>query len=395
MLNEQQFIDAARKSPFYKELLDTLKSPTWADIPFTTKQQLRDATPYDLLGTSVKNIATYPETSGTTVQPSSSWYSQQDIDVEAVVLTESALQLNENDLILNRFPFAIAVPAFLLYWAAQKVKAGFISADVWSQIAPLTRVLSILEKTKPTDLANDSTEIMKLYHVAKELGQPLPTEKLRAIVVAGEIVSPARKKYIEKCWGVPVYSFYGSTETGGIFVSCEQGHFHLDHPKLKVEVVDDAGQIVEPGTVGHCVISTAREGMPLLRYFNHDRVEVKSAETCTCGNSLPVLLHYGRQDDVITVEQRTYSLYDIQEIIYTLSTVPFMWKLQLKGEDLHFCLQYKESIDLATIQQELTIAFETQVTVEAMEILPIDTLIPSLKGAGKFSYIEKIETVQV
>ena len=395
MSNEQQFIDAARKSPFYKELFNTLKSPSWEDIPFTTKQQLRDADPYELLGTSFANIATYHETSGTTGQPSSSWFSHNDIDVEAVVLTESALQLNENDLILNRFPFAIALPAFLLYWAAQKEKAGFISTDQWNQIAPLTRVLSILEKTKPTILAIGPTEIMKLYYVAKKLKQPLPTEKLRALFLAGELVSPARKKYIEKCWGVPVYSFYGSTETGGIFVSCEQGHFHLDHPKLKIEVVDDEGQLVDPDTVGNCVISTAREGMPLLRYFNHDRVEVKSAQTCTCGKSSPVLLHYGRQDDVITVDQRTYSLYDIQEIIYSLSAVPFMWKLQLKGEDLHFCLQFEEPIDLGKIQQELSIVFEKQVTVEAMEILPIDTLIPSKKGSGKFSYIEKVETVQV
>lgn len=105
---------------FYKHLFSSGMQPDWNEIPFTTKQQLREADPYELLGTSLSNVVTYHETSGTTGKPSSSWFSYSDIEVEAAVLNNSALAFTENDLILNRFPFAVALPAFLVYWATQK-----------------------------------------------------------------------------------------------------------------------------------------------------------------------------------------------------------------------------------------------------------------------------------
>lgn len=388
------YIEAAKKSSFYNHLFSNGKQIIWDELPFTTKQHLREADPYALLGTSLQNVVTYHETSGTTGKPSSSWFSYNDIDIEADVLNNSALAFTENDLILNRFPFAIALPAFLVYWAAQKVRAGFISADQWNEVAPLPRVLDIMEKTKPTVLTIGPTELMNLYYVAKKLNKPLPTEKLRAIVVAGELVTPARKRYMEQCWGVPVYLFYGSTETGGIFVSCENGHFHLTHPRINVEVVDGEGRPVGENVVGSCVISTAREGMPLLRYFNEDYIEIKQADSCSCGCNSPVLIHYGRMDDLLSINGEEKSLYDVHEIVYSLSTVPFIWKLQQRDEDLYFLAQYEEEVNIAAIQQELSKALGKDVTVEQTTIVPTDSLIPN-KPAGKFYYIEKLESATI
>lgn len=388
------YVEAAKKSSFYKHLFSSGVQTDWNEIPFTTKQQLREADPYELLGTSLSNVVTYHETSGTTGKPSSSWFSYSDIEVEAAVLNNSALAFTENDLILNRFPFAVALPAFLVYWAAQKVRAGFISADQWNEVAPIPRVLDIMEKTKPTVLTVGPTELMNLYYVAKKLNKPLPTERLRAIVVAGELVTPARKRYMEKCWGVPVYLFYGSTETGGIFVSCEEGHFHLTHPKITVEVVDEKGQPAGENVAGSCVISTAREGMPLLRYFNEDYIEIKPADSCSCGCSSPVLMHYGRKDDLLNIDGQEKSLYDIHEIVYSLSSVPFIWKLQQRDTELYFLAQYEEEVNIAAIQQELSTALGNEVTVEQTILVPTDSLIPN-KPAGKFYYIEKLESTHI
>lgn len=393
-MDKNRYIEAAKRSPFYQSLFSNGQQPVWNDIPFTTKQQLREADPYELLGTSFQNVVTYHETSGTTGKPSSSWFSYNDIDMEADVLNRSALAFTENDLILNRFPFAIALPAFLVYWAAQKARAGFISADQWNEVAPLPRVLDIMEKTKPTVLTLGPTELMNLYYVAKKLNKPLPTERLRAIVVAGELVTPARKRYMEQCWGVPIYLFYGSTETGGIFVSCENGHFHLTHPSINVEVVDDKGQPAGENVVGSCVISTAREGMPLLRYFNEDYIEIKQAQACSCGCSSPILVHYGRKDDLLNINGQEKSLYDIHEIVYSLSSVPYIWKLQQRGEDLYFLAQYEEEVNIAAVQQELSVALGNEVRVEQTIIVPTDSLIPN-KPAGKFYYIEKLENAPI
>ena len=388
---DNQFLKAALQSKLYQKKLSHLNIDEWHNIPFTTKADLRNADTFDVLGVDLHQVATYHETSGTSGKPSPSWMSHNDTKQEGDFVKQSDIQLNEKDVILNRFPFAIALPAFILYWAARRTKAGFISADQWNATAPISRVVDILQKTKPTILAIGSNEAIKLYHVAKALNVQFPLENLRALIVAGELVSPARRKYIEQLWGVPVYMLFGSTETGSLSFSCKEGHFHLNHPKVKFEVVDDDGQVLPFNQKGNCVISAAREGMPLLRYFNEDYVEIKEGHTCDCGDEHPLLIHYGRRNDSVTVNNKVFSFYDIQEAVYSLSEIPFMWEIIQLNDSLNFSMQFTKDINLNDISEQLSVAFGTPVSVELNELVPIESLIehPPL---SKSTYIRKMLT---
>lgn len=387
-MSNKFFIEKALKSKFYQEKLANVNLENWNIIPFTTKNDLRNVNPTDVLGVDQCDIATYHETSGTTGTPTPSWFSHNDIQQEADVLIRSDLKLTEKDLILNRFPFAVALPAFILYWAANKVKAGHIGVDQWSKATPLKRVIEIINRTSPTILALGPTEAIKLHQTGKQLGQQFPIQGLRALILGGEVVSPARKKYIEKLWGVPVYLLFGSTETGGLFVTCQEGHYHLNHPQVKVEVVDDHGDPVQPNTIGNCVLSSGREGMPLLRYYNNDLVEIRKANNCSCGDKNDILVHYGRKDDTITINTKEIKLYDIQEAIYSLSQVPFMWKMTIKDDSIVFVLQYLNDINRNSIQTELSTLLGIIVSVELQDIIPIATLTEK-PAFGKYSYVEK------
>ena len=183
-MDDFEYIERAKQTVFYQKKLANVDTQLWSNIPFTTKQDLRDADEFDLLGVDMKDLATYHETSGTSGKPSPSWISHRDTLQEAHLLMDSDLNLTENDLILNRFPFAIAIPAFILYWTAKEVKAGFISADQWNAAAPLSRAIEIIKKINPTILAIGSNEAIRLYHVAKAMGVTFPTQNLRAIIVA-------------------------------------------------------------------------------------------------------------------------------------------------------------------------------------------------------------------
>lgn len=389
-MNNQFFIEAALQTNFYQKKLAGLNLESWKDIPFTTKDELRNVDTYEVMGVGPERIATYHETSGTTGTPTPSWFSHEDVQQEIEVMLRSDLNLNEKDIILNRFPFAVALPAFIIYWAAQEVKAGHIGVEQWSNVTPLRRAVDIINRVDPTILAIGPSEAVKLYQTGKQMGQQFPSPGLRALILAGELVSPARKKYLEKLWGVPVYLLFGSTETGGLFVTCDEGHYHLNHPKVKVEAVDDAGSPVQSNTIGNCVITTAREGMPLLRYYNQDLVEIKNAGSCSCGNEAPILVHYGRKDDSIVVEGKTIRLLDVQEAVYSLSDVPFMWKLKYEDEKVTFILQYvnETTIDLDSIQRQLSTKLGIHTSVELQELLPIETL-TQMPPFGKSAYIEK------
>ncbi|WP_102693613.1 phenylacetate--CoA ligase family protein [Rummeliibacillus pycnus] len=393
-MSNKFFIEKALKSKFYQQKLVNVNLEDWSNIPFTTKSDLRNVDTYDVLGTNRQDIATYHETSGTTGTPTPSWFSYNDIQQEADVLLRSDLKLNENDLILNRFPFAVALPAFILYWAAEKAHAGHIGVDQWSQATPLKRVVEIINRTSPTILALGPTEAVKLYQTGKQMGQQFPVQGLRALILGGELVSPARKKYIEKLWGVPVYLLFGSTETGGLFVTCQAGHYHLNHPQVKIEAVDDNGHPVRNNTIGNCVISSGREGMPLLRYYNNDRIEIREAKMCSCGDDNPIVVHYGRQDDAITINNRVISLYEIQEAVYALSLVPFMWNLRYEHESIVFILQYLNTINCGPIQKELSDLLGMDVSIELQDIIPIETLTEK-PAFGKYSYVKKFEDAEL
>lgn len=386
-MSNKFFIEKALKSKFYQKKLDNIDLENWNSIPFTTKNDLRNVSPQDVLGVNQRDISTYHETSGTTGTPTPSWFSHNDVKQEADVLIRSDLKLTENDLILNRFPFAVALPAFILYWAANKVKAGHIGVDQWSKATPLKRVIEIINRTSPSILALGPTEAVKLYQTGKQMGQQYPIQGLRALVLGGEVVSPARKKYIEKLWGIPVYLLFGSTETGGLFVTCQNGHYHINHPQVKVEVVDDNGDLVQPNTIGNCVLSSGREGMPLLRYYNNDLVEIRKANNCSCGDKNDILVHYGRKDDAITINTKEIKLYDIQEAVYSLSQVPFMWKMRIENGSIVFISQYLIEIDSKSIQKELSTLLGVNVSIELQDIIPIETLTEK-PAFGKYSYIE-------
>lgn len=390
-MNNRELINCANQSKFYQQKLLHVNTEQWESIPFTTKNELREVDEYDLLGVDRLQIATYHETSGTSGKPSPSWFSHNDTLQEAKLLMDSDLQLSEHDLILNRFPFAIALPAFILYWTAREAKAGFISADQWNLAAPISRVVEILQKTKPSILAIGSNEAIRLYHVAKAMGVQFPLANLRALIVAGELVSPSRRKYIEQLFGVPVHMLFGSTETGSLSLSCKEGHFHLTHPKVKFEVVDQQGQVLPYNEKGYCVLSTGREGMPLLRYFNEDIIEIQEGQTCSCGNEAPVLIHYGREIESITVNGKTFNFYDIQEAIYTLEEIPFQWQLQQIDQTVTFFLQYTKIVDVTSISNELSNKLGFEVLVELSELYPIEHYIQKPKHT-KTSYIEKICT---
>jgi phenylacetate-CoA ligase len=383
------FIESALKSPFYKRMLENVNLNDWNSIPFTTKEQLRNADSFDLLGVSLEQVATYHETSGTTGTPTSSWYSHQDIKQEADVILNSNLHLKEDDIVLNRFPFAMAIPSFIVYWACHEIGATHIGADKASLVTPDKRIVEIINRTSPTILAMLPSEAEKINQTAIQMGVSFPIKGLRALLLAGELVSPSRKKYLEETWGVPVYLFFGSTETGGLFMTCEYGNYHLDHPNVKIEVVDDEGNLVANGKSGNAILSTAREGMPLLRYYNNDVIELRDGDSCKCGNLHPVMIHYGRKDDMVIFNSLKLSFYELQEVVYSLSTVPFMWKVKADYNKILFIFQYVQdhSLSFTDIKEELKFKLGIPVQLEFNEIIPL-TQLTEIPAYSKYAHIE-------
>ncbi|HRP06991.1 MAG TPA: hypothetical protein PLL69_00755 [Gemmatimonadales bacterium] len=123
-----------------------------------------------------------------------------------------------------------------------------------------------------------------------------------SIVVGAEQLHDFQRETIERVFRAPVFETYGSREFMLIGAECEcHAGLHLTAEHLIVEVVDDDGHAVAPGTEGDVAITDLTNfGMPFVRYRNGDRA-VAAEGACACGRNLPMLARVtGRRLDVLT-----------------------------------------------------------------------------------------------
>ncbi|MFC4402444.1 phenylacetate--CoA ligase family protein [Gracilibacillus xinjiangensis] len=378
---ERKFRDMYRrleKSPLYQQKLSgySLQEAGLEQIrsfPLTTKEDLRDAGAFGHLAVDLKEVAQYHESTGTTGEPSASWFTQADLRTGGRQLKECGVNLTSDDLVLVRFPYALALPAFLMQQAAWQTGAGVVPASGRTVVTPYPRVLSLMKQLSVTVLAGLPRE-MELLAEAARLGglEQNDFSKLRAICVAGELISERRREHIEKRWNVPVFNMYGSTETGNIATMCEYGNMHIVEEDFFVEVLDEDGaNSVANGERGFAAITTlSHQGSPLLRYFNEDIISLESSE-CHCGRSGMILTHYGRSKDRISLGRKRIDALDIQEAVYSLAPVPDAWQVIEKEEGLHFLLDFHETSRWSeeAVCSQLSSCLQVPVTMEIHSLL--------------------------
>lgn len=386
------------KSPLYKrKLLDYALNGIGLShihsLPLTTKEDLRKAGIFGHLAVDMKEIAQYHESTGTTGEPSAAWFTQKDLIIGGRQLKECGVRLTSEDLVLIRFPYAMSLPAFLMQHAAWQTGAGVVPASGRTVVTPYPRVLSLMKHLSVTVLAGLPRE-MELLAEAARLGGSEPSNDfpaLRAICVAGELMSDKRREHIEKLWSVPVFNMYGSTETANIATMCENGTMHIVEQDFFVEVLNEDGSSpVAYGERGFAAITTlSHQGSPLLRYFNEDIISVEPC-LCDCGRAGTKLVHYGRSKDRIRFGNNVLDAMDIQEAVYSLSPAPDAWNVLEQKEGLHILLDSHDSGKWSeeNVRSRLSSLLQVPVTVEITTLLDrVDLMsnVPSIKPV----YIKK------
>ncbi|MUT64893.1 AMP-binding protein [Paenibacillus sp. NEAU-GSW1] len=359
--NDYDFVprlhDRVSASPFYRSKfpdgLDHIEA--FGSIPITTKAELRNASITDILAVDRALISHYHESSGTTGQPSSSWFTRNDIIRNAAQINLSGIRLQDTDMVLIRFPYALFLPAFLIQEASYQMNASIIHASSRNNVTTYPKILQLMSTLGVTIFAGLPRELELLAETARLLDYSIPAQfpSLRAIWVAGELLSPKRKLHLEQLWGVPVYNLFGSTETGNIAVMCEEGNLHYSEDEFYIEVLEEDHRSPKPtGERGRAIITTLQhEASPLLRYENGDIVSIQPSQ-CACGSSKHEIRHYGRLSERIEVHGQIIDSYDIQEAIYGLQPVPVAWRVKECKEDFELMLEFnnEEEADTSHIE---------------------------------------------
>ncbi|MBE5869517.1 MAG: phenylacetate--CoA ligase [Lachnospiraceae bacterium] len=273
-------------------------------LPFLTKSDLRDAYPYGLLATDLKNCVRIHSTSGTTGRRVVAFYTQADVDLweECCARAIVAAGGTNEDVCQVAYGYGLFTGGSGLNGGSHKV--GCLTLPMSS--GNTERQIQFMRDLHSTILCCTPSYAAFIGETLKEMGLTPDDIDLKAGIFGAEPWTEEMRRDIEKSLGIKAYDIYGLTETSGPGVSfeCEeQTGMHINEDHFLAEIIDpETGEVLPEGSKGELVFTSLdKEAFPLLRYRTRD-ICVLSRKKCSCGRTLIKMSKpMGRSDDMMII----------------------------------------------------------------------------------------------
>ena len=273
-------------------------------LPFLTKDDLREAYPYGLLGTDLKNCVRIQSTSGTTGKRVVAFYTQNDVDLweECCARAIVAAGGTKDDVCQVAYGYGLFTGGPGLNGGSHKV--GCLTLPMSS--GNTDRQIQFMMDLNATILCCTPSYAAYIGETLAEKGYKPEDNKLKAGIFGAEPWTEEMRRSIEKSLGIKAYDIYGLTETSGPGVSfeCEeQTGMHINEDHFYAEIIDpETLEVLPEGQKGELVFTSLdKEGFPLLRYRTRD-ICVLTRKKCSCGRTLVKMSKpMGRSDDMLII----------------------------------------------------------------------------------------------
>ena len=197
----------------------------------------------------------------------------------------------------------------------------------------MDRMTDELAEFKPAVFEANPSLLAKLCRHIAERSKPVFQPGL--IVFTYEYPSVLHYRQIRRVFGSPIASSYGSTETGYVFMQCEEGKFHQNSESCRVDF-----QPLKPEHGGHGIgrILVTPLNNPWYRIIHfdvEDLVRLDESGVCPCGRNSGIILSAmeGRMATAtLTLTGRLVTLRKLDNLIGGLSGVD-EYRLEQTGKD--------------------------------------------------------------
>lgn len=146
-------------------------------------------------------------------------------------------------------------------------RTGFLQGRRYSRdtSGDMNPHLDWLTDIRPAYLVSYASMVAPLARSAKDRDLQLRFEH---VVTRGGVVSSETRELCNDVFGAPLIDQYGADEIGQIACQCPVcGAYHINAEVVLVEVINEAGALVEPGETGRVVLTNFYNyAMPLIRY---------------------------------------------------------------------------------------------------------------------------------
>jgi len=310
----RETLKKAGKSSYYDKIfkkigLDTDRVDSLdviGEIPFTTKDDLREHWPYGFLAVSKDELIRMHSSSGTTGRATVIFHTAGDIEQWTNLVARSMYMagMRKGDVFQNMMSYGLFTGGLGFHYAAEKVGALVIPAGAGNS----KRQIQLLRDFETTVIHIIPSYALLLSTVFEEVGvDPAKDTKLRMAFLGAEPHSEKMRRKIEDIYGFKGYNSYGLSEMNGPGVAFEcpfQSGLHIWEDQFFVEIIDPKTLKTAPdGEEGELVLTTlVREGMPILRYRTKDLTRIIPGP-CECGRTHRRIDRIkGRTDDMLILK---------------------------------------------------------------------------------------------
>lgn len=329
-----------QKIPFYKESFDKagikpedIKSlADLTKLPFTVKQDMRDAYPFGLFAVPRKDVVRVHCSSGTTGTATVVGYTQKDLE-------------NWGDCFARALYGAGCGPDSTLQIAyGYGLFTGGLGAHNGGERAGCTvlpmstgntkRQVRLMKDFDVDCLCCTPSYALNIAEVAQEEGYDVHEFPIHVGILGAEPCSEATRAEIEQKMGIQVYDIYGLSEVMGPGVACEcekQHGLHVCEDQFIIEILDPKTlQPVPDGEWGEVVFTTlCKECSPLVRYRTRDISRILVGE-CECGRTFRRMDRIaGRTDDMMILRGVNVFPSQIEEEIVSFPEIAPQYQLIL------------------------------------------------------------------
>lgn len=348
-------IETALNSPFYGHRLGKLgitpQSINSVDdirkIPFTTKQDLRDNYPFDLVAGNMKDAIRIHSSSGTTGHPTVVVYSRHDLDSWANMIARNMYMVGcrDTDVFQNSSGYGMFTGGLGFQYGAERLGATTVPAAAGNS----KRQIMFIRDFGTTCLHAIPSYAVRLAEVFKDEGIDPRSTRLHTLFIGAEPHTDEQRRRIEKLLGVKAYNSFGMTEMNGPGVAFEckqQDGMHLWEDNYIVEIVDpDTLEPVPDGEYGEMVLTTLdRTMMPILRYRTRDLTRIIPGK-CACGRT------HRRID---RIKGRTDDMFIIKGVnVFPMQVEKILAQFPVLGSNYLITLDTVDDNDIMTVEVEL------------------------------------------
>lgn len=371
--------DAAGVHPSDLETLADL-----AKFPFTTKQDLRDAYPFDMFAVPREQVSRIHASSGTTGKPTVVGYTANDIETWANLVARSirAAGGKPGDIVHVAYGYGLFTGGLGAHYGAEKLGCTVVPMSG----GQTEKQVQLICDFKPRIIMVTPSYMLNLIEEFERQGLDPRESSLEIGIFGAEPWTNAMREEIERRAGIDAVDIYGLSEVMGPGVANEcvetkDGPVIWEDHFLPEIINPETGEVVPDGETGELVFtSLTKEALPIIRYRTRDLTRLL-APTARSMRRIDKIT--GRSDDMLIIRGVNVFPTQIEEVICKQKGLAphYLIELTREGNLDHVALTVERAHDfdehstedetLSNLQQHIKsyIGISTKITLSAVGTL--------------------------